>query len=231
MSRSDGNAPEFPEVNRRLAEHYTSLHTQYGDDYRTAQYSDRPSQEARFAVLADIGVAPDSSVLDFGCGMGDLLGFLRQTRGFAGEYTGYDLSEDVVAAARKKHEGANACFEVRDIFQDAPSKQVDFVLICGTFNINFGANRAYVRRALEILFPLCRRGLAFNLMSTYVDFKQPDLYYADPEETFEYCKTKLSAAVALRHDYIVRSGGMPFEFTIYVRRMDVGLRTKLEPSA
>jgi SAM-dependent methyltransferase len=220
---------DYSEINRSLAQHYSSLHSAHGDDFKTAQYSDKASQEARFKILMDVGITPTSSVLDFGCGLGDFLGFLRHAIGFRGRYVGYDLSPDIVRAAQQKYDalGANAAFEVRDIFAAPPQEEVDFTVICGTFNISFGDNDAYIRKALTLLFPLCRQGLAFNLMSTYVDYRDPGLHYVDPEAMFAFCKTNLSAAATLRHDYVLRPGGFPFEFAVYVRRCDAQPRPKL----
>jgi SAM-dependent methyltransferase len=225
--------PDYSGVNQSLTKHYTTLHAIHGDDFKAAQYSDKASQEARFAILSEIGITPTSSILDFGCGLGDLLGFLRRAIGYRGRYVGYDLSPEVVRTAQAKYDavGADARFEVRDIFKDPPVEDIDFTVICGTFNINFGDNGVYIRRVLSALFPRCRQGLALNLMSTYVDFQDPGLYYADPEEIFAYCKTELSSAVSLRHDYILKSGGIPFEFAVYIRRVDAAPRRKFMSSA
>jgi hypothetical protein len=45
------------------------------------------------------------------------------------------------------------------------------------------------------------RGLAFNLFTTYVDFRNDDLFYADPAEFFSLCRRELSRYVTLLHDY------------------------------
>ena len=59
-----------------------------------------------------------------------------------------------------------------------------------------------------------RRGFAFNCLTRYSDaaLMRPHLFYADPCELFDYCKTRFSRDVALLHDY-----GL-WEFTIAVRR-------------
>ena len=207
----------FLELNKLLGDHYTELLRKHGDSHLTAQYSDRLTQELRFAALADIGLPPRAKILDFGCGLGDLLAFLRTKRGFEGEYTGYDLSRDIVERARQKYQSdGKALFEVRDIFLDPPQDQFDYIFICGTFNIK-GENCArYVKHTLGRLFQLARRAIAFNLMSTYVDYFDPGLYYADPGEMFKFCKETLSPCVALRHDYLLKDNVIPFEFAMYV---------------
>ena len=44
-----------------------------------------------------------------------------------------------------------------------------------------------------------------------VDRREARLFYADPVDTFEYCRNRFSRHVALLHDYPL------YEFTILVR--------------
>jgi hypothetical protein len=67
-------------------------------------------------------------------------------------------------------------------------------------------------------------GYAFNMLSRFVDYFDDELYYEDPLHAFRFCKEQLSPLVTLRHDYAVRPGSIPFEFSIYVRRTDVAPR-------
>ena len=55
-----------------------------------------------------------------------------------------------------------------------------------------------------------RRGLAFNLLTTYVDWRKDDLYYADPGRYFDFCRRELSRYVTLVHDYRWGSGRCSF---------------------
>ena len=41
---------------------------------------------------------------------------------------------------------------------------------------------AFARRLVRKLFDLCRYGIAFNMMSTRVNFMAPNLYYQNPVE-------------------------------------------------
>lgn len=210
------------DTNRQLAQHYSALLQKHGDSPLAAQYPDRTTQEKRFEVLSEFGIPATAKILDFGCGLGDMLGYLRTQRGFQGEYVGYDLSGDIIERARAKYSAdTNARFEQRDIFEQPPREDFDYVWICGTFNIRCSDSEAYVRDALRILFACARRGMTFNLMSTYVDFFAPDLYYADPDAIFRFCKEELSPCVTLRHDYMLKPGVVPYEFAVYVHRVPV----------
>ncbi|MFB3893963.1 MAG: trans-aconitate 2-methyltransferase [Phycisphaerae bacterium] len=78
------------------------------------------SQEARFAVLVDHVLAKDPearTLLDVGCGVGDLWAYLRRRR-VEVDYTGVDILDKMVKEARRRHSGGR--FVQADLF--GPSK-------------------------------------------------------------------------------------------------------------
>lgn len=205
---------------------YSSRLNEHGDGPQATQWSNRSSQERRMKVLTEIDRIRDSRILDFGCGTGHLLTYLRQQRGFAGEYVGYDISEAMIQVAQQKFPTDR--FERRDILTDPPDETFDFVLANGVFNNRVPEGQELMKALLEKLFTLAKKGLAFNCMSSYVEFFDPELAYYDPVEVFTFCKTNLSALVTLRHDYIVKAATVPFECTFYVYRSDLPLVRPLD---
>jgi SAM-dependent methyltransferase len=208
----------------RLQQHYDSLARQHGDTPAAVQQSSIETQDRRLQVLAEIAPLGGAAVLDFGCGAGRLLHVLKESFGFDGSYTGYDLSDELLRIARAKHPAMR--WERRDIFAEGVGGEYDYAFISGVFNNRITENDLFMRRTLETLFPHVRRGLAFNALSAYVDYKDPDLYYADPEEVFRFCKEHLSRTVTLRHDYEIKPGVLPYEFTVYVYRAPHAVRPK-----
>jgi SAM-dependent methyltransferase len=178
--------------------HYSRLLDQHGDTPQAAAWRDRQTQERRMAILAEVGDLRSAKILDFGCGTGHLLAFLRRELGFAGEYVGYDLSAEVITTAR--HKFRRARFEQRDILTEGVPEDFDYVLISGVFNQRLRENWRLMTRILGNLFAHCRQALAFNALSTYVDFFEPHLFYVSPEKVFRHCKERLSSRVCLRHD-------------------------------
>lgn len=205
-----------------LASHYGDLVRRHGDAPESAQYADRDTQERRMAVLAEIGVAAESKLLDFGCGTGQMLSFLQRTMGYRGEYVGYDISPEAVEFAQAAHPGAR--FEVRDILAEPAEEQFDFVLVSGVFNNRISDNRGFFESLSRRLMAQARIGYAFNMISRYVDYRDEGLHYEDPAYAFRFCKEQLSPLVTLRHDYVVRPGSIPFEFTVYVHASDIAPR-------
>ncbi|HWV54436.1 class I SAM-dependent methyltransferase [Pseudorhodoplanes sp.] len=211
-----------------LRAHYTKLAHEHADSPKAVQYSDKASHWARFAILADIGLDPMASVLDFGCGTAELLSFLRERAGFKGKYVGVDISDQQLAIARSKFPDCR--FENRDVLSAGVGEVVDYIFINGVFNNRVpGADGfAYLTDILTALRPAARKGIAFNAISTYVDFFDDGLVYLDPGRVFEFCKQNLSGLVTLRHDYLLKPSAPPFEFTVYVRVSDQTPRANLK---
>ena len=85
------------------------------------------------------------------------------------------------------------------------------------------------RRLLRTLLARTEKALAFNNLSAYVDFFEPHLYYVAPEQVFRFCKEQLSPRVITRHDYEVRPGVLPYEFTTYVYASPIACRPAAAP--
>lgn len=197
-----------PLVDENVRSHYRSLVQRYGDSHEAAQYSSRESQEARFAVLAEVGDLQQQRVLDFGCGCGQLAGFLN-SRGVRCYYTGVDVVDEFFSIAGQKFPehrfGPWADFE---------SERFDYAVVSGVFNNRVEDNQKFFESTIELLLKKVDKGIAFNLMSHYVDFEDPGLWYTHPEDVFSYLK-RLTPFVTLRHDYLVKSGTPAFEYTVY----------------
>jgi SAM-dependent methyltransferase len=199
-----------------LGQHYSALLRQHGDSPAAVQYSDRETQRLRFKYLVEMGIPKEATVLDFGCGTADLASYLEEEHDFRGKYVGYDICPDMITTAQNKF--SKHRFENRNIFASPPNEKFDYILISGVFNnaVEFGDNTEFMRDTLRLLTPLSNCGLAFNALSTYVDYFDPGLVYFDPAEVLSFCKRELAARVTLRHDYLIKPSAPPFEFTVYV---------------
>src|SRR5690242_15176770 len=95
----------------------------------------------------------------------------------------------------------------RCLWLDKPKLETpaDFSFVSGIFNVRFDKDpvawEAYVKDVLDNLNAFSTQGFAFNVLSTYVDWQEPHLYYADPAYYLDYCKRRFSKKVALLHDY------------------------------
>jgi len=197
-----------PEDKDHLLSVYRHSLATYGDTPEAVCWSNA-SQRYRFRVLTEIAPLESATVLDYGCGKGDLYCYLLEA-GYRGTYTGFDINPELLELARAKYPGVR--FEQRDIEQASINEQFEYVLISGIFNNRISDNEGVMQSVLRRCLALTTRGLAFNAISTYVNFREPEMYYVSPEEIFRFCMTDLSPWVTLRHD------NLPYNFTMYVYR-------------
>jgi SAM-dependent methyltransferase len=195
---------------------YSGNLAEHGIDSRSVGWPDPDAQLVRFQKLAHLLVEDDGgprTVNDWGCGYGAMFKFLDELKGFAlDRYYGYDVSREMLDAARAHVSDARAEW----IQSSELSHDADYSFVSGTFNVRMESSvsawTAYVRSVLHELHARSRRGFAFNLLTSYVDWEQEDLFYAPPSEFFDFCKRELSPYVTLIHDYPL------FEWTMVVRR-------------
>lgn len=203
----------------QILRHYEKCFDQYGASYRGMDWPSENDLYKRFKVMLDL-VRPDSSdsvsILDLGCGVGLLLDFIK-TRGLvdAFKYWGIDLSTKMVAEAQERH--PNKQFEVRDILKEPLSEQcVDYVIMNGLLTEKISlSQRAMEMFACDILkaaFISCRRGIAFNVMSTHVDWTRPDLFHWPLDQAVGFLVENCSRHIVTRMDYNL------YEYTVYVYR-------------
>ena len=203
-----------------VAQLYEKSLSDHGLDSKSVGWKDEESQLLRFQKLVYVideraSNGEEISVNDLGCGYGAMFRYLDAIDGVRlGKYFGYDISDEMLNTAK----GVVADPRAEFIKGARATNEADYSFVSGTFNVKLEASDEvwgeHVKAALLNLAEKSRRGLAFNLLSTYVDWKQDHLYYADPFVFFDFCKRNLSPHVALLHDYPL------YEWTIIVRKKD-----------
>ena len=104
---------------------YNKRFKKYGDDIKSVGWGDIESQELRFKILAEIDKLDNSSILDLGCGFGDLYDFFSRNK-IKIDYRGIDINEELLKIARSKYPKAE--FQCLNILNSLPSKKYDYVL-------------------------------------------------------------------------------------------------------
>ena len=207
----------IPKALSGIRDLYTANLATHGLSSKSVGWKDEASQLLRFERLAQVVDRPPPpggfTVNDWGCGYGSMFHFLDTLPGVEMRgYTGYDISEDMLGAARNTIGSRKAKFVLgADVTEDA-----DYSFVSGTFNVRLAVAEAdwdrYVRDQLTRIYARSRRGLAFNLLTSYVEWKQESLFYANPGEFFDFCKRSLSPYVTLVHDSAL------YEWTMLVHR-------------
>lgn len=193
-----------------IEEHYRELFKQFGDSHKSAQWSDQETQFKRFKILSEIDDLTGKKVLDFGCGTGELATFLKNNNIMV-DYTGVDLVIEMLACGKEKHPQHR--FE---LFETIKNEKFDYIFISGVFNNLIEDNRAFYQTILKELAPLAKQGIALNMLSHYVDYRDEGLFYEKPEEVFAFGKNEITPYVVVRNEYQLKENIIPFEFTVYL---------------
>jgi SAM-dependent methyltransferase len=197
---------------------YTSNVRKLGLTAKSVGWKDEATHRLRFDKLVQ-GLIPDATdepftVNDLGSGYGAMFRYLDERYGDRlTRYHGYEISDAMIEACRA-FVGADPRLEIHKT--STPERSADYSFVCGTFNLKYQATDeqwdAYVKDMILRLAQQSTRGFAFNLLSSYVDYTQDQLFHADPCRYFDFCKRNVSKCVALLHDYPL------YEWTIIVQK-------------
>jgi SAM-dependent methyltransferase len=154
---------------------------------------------------------PQSSLLDAGCGFGDLLGILQKENKAPASYIGYDINPRLLEEAQKRY--PKGTFLSAPLEEIPKQTQADFVCCSGVFNHKRSDGKEFesIKNALKHLFAICQKGLSVNFLSDKVEYKTDHNHNSNPGQLLEFAFS-LTNHVVLRNDY------MPFEFTLTLRK-------------
>lgn len=192
---------------QKIKEEYQQKFNKFGIDPRSLFWASKGAAHQRFRQMwAEIDF-DGKSVLDVGCGFGEMAKFLDK-RYKIKSYTGTDIVPEFVAEAKKLY--PHHSFLVNDFINEEIPGKYDVVLASGILNSNVSDNMEYRKKAISILFGKADYVLAFNMLGAH---PQPEtnsdsnVWYADSLEILKYCMT-LTRRVIFRHHY------NPKDFTI-----------------
>ena len=153
------------------------------------------------------GMRPDDSIIDIGCGYGDLYGYLR-SKGWRGDYLGVDIVPDLIDEAKRRYPEAR--FKIQDIQEEKVAEPFDWCICCHALTSDTQKTPflTHAGEMLRLMWNSCRRGLVFNMLSPLADYTNP-IHARPPIGAVVDLVTSLTGRFTLRHDY------MPFEYAVY----------------
>jgi SAM-dependent methyltransferase len=169
---------DFYDERCRIAEH----------SWQASCWGSEQDQYGRFAVAASY-ISNNSSVLDVGCGQGDLYRF-GKNRGLGWSYTGIDISPLMVEASKCRFRMAE--FLCGD-FLNSQIDRHDHVVALGTFSLKQDDPYNYLRLSLQRCYNLCESSAFATILikgAEFVDDKpESKLFYYEPERIFEIARS------------------------------------------
>lgn len=200
----------------RLVENLFAAH---GDNHRGLGYPKPEGFDTRYRIYLDVTrFGPDAgipcTILDVGCGTARLLDEIKAAGFSHVSYSGIDLSQSLIKAAKTKHPEITFTqgdpFDLSRVWAEKP----DYVIFGGLFTCKLEMTNEqmmdYMIRLLRLAFSHCRRGLAFNVMSHHVDWQRNDLFHVP----FDCMADILQAGFS--RNYIFRADYGLYEYTVYL---------------
>lgn len=198
-----------------VGEYYSEKIRKHGATPLGVDWNSAETQTLRFRQISSLLPGSGFSVTDLGCGYGGYLDYLQRHHDDF-QFTGVDLSEEMIREAEKRHPPS---LSRRFVAASRPPAVTDYVVASGIFNVRQDVPDAewlaYIFECMDSMDRSSTRGFAFNCLTSYSDAhkKRDYLYYADPRVIFDRCMG-YSRHVTLLHGY-----GL-YEFTALVRKED-----------
>jgi len=161
-------------------------------------WHDNENQRIRFEVLSKIANLDDLTLMDAGCGHGDLCPFLL-AKYPAINYVGIDNNAALLDIALERYGNDKQAKFLLGDFTGPDLPTADYVLCSGGLSYR-NQDADFIKNIIEKLFNASRYGFGFNLLSKV---KNPDgiLVAYTPEEILNICR-KLTSHVQLHADYL-----------------------------
>ncbi len=182
----------------------------HGRNIRTVGWGSSKDQYLRFDILFRNLSPRGKTILDVGCGLGDLIPYLRLHCGSDFRYIGIDIAELLLLDAVDRYAGEYIEFIHGDIFS-VELPQVDIAILSGALSHRVSGIEDYARNTLSRMYKISNEAACLNFLSTYVDYTLEKNQHYNPEEVFRWAR-KESLFVSLYHDYPLH------EFTVQLRR-------------
>lgn len=166
-------------------------------------------QIERFESLLTYVRRETFSILDYGCGLGQMSDYVREKFPQA-DYLGVDIVEDFISENNSKYdfgkfEIINDCYCVKDNY--------DVIAAAGVFNILYVKDKTEHQKIvydnLSHLFSKANDLLSVNFMTDQVDFIQEGAFHQNVSDLYDFAKENLTKRVVLDESY------MPYEFTFH----------------
>ena len=194
-----------PAETQLVIDRYNKRLSQFGHDPRTLGWTKR-KEDLRFHVLLSHWNLRDSTILDFGCGFGDMSKYCEKVDSTI-RYAGVDINAQLIAEGKKCFPGADLLS--LNAFEEGLPGQYDYIFSSGVHNFKLEDNWRFIRETFALFDKHAKKGFALNFLSNRVEYALIDTYHADPVRIVALAYS-YSNRVTLRNDY------MPFEFTVFI---------------
>jgi len=174
---------------------YTSAIELYGTSAKGVNWHSKRTQELRFDIILELlpKNIKDFTVVDAGCGFGDLYLYMLKKKKEPKEYIGIDTLIDMYSIASEQ---TGKEIIIADITKDRlPS--ADYYVCSGAMNV---LNEFETHLFIQNCFSTCREGFVFNIL--YGESESETYNYLSKDEINDIAKSLHVEHVEFRKDYL-----------------------------
>lgn len=185
---------------------------EYGSDTVEALgWRGEPSQLLRFEVIATVGDLHGCTVLDVGCGRGDLRAYLDRTVSSL-TYIGIDLMAEFIRQAEARYRDYPNTFFCQTDFTETVFPQVDYVIASGALCYR-SDDPDFHRDMIRKMYGAATRAVAFNMLDAARFPQHPLLVGHDHRQVVAFCE-------ALAPNVELLQGYLEDDFTVFLHRAE-----------
>lgn len=180
---------------------YHNAYKKYGVSAKGLKWSSKERQFKRFEILLDFikNEIPQVSILDIGCGYGDLITYIQKNMLFPKTYIGIDCEEFILDITKKRFPNSN--FLKKNLLKDE-LPTADYYICSGALNI-FQEDDYLL--AIKKCYEQSSKGLIFNSLTESFSH---DLTIFD---IYLYCQD-------LAKEAIIKDNYLDNDFTIFMKK-------------
>lgn len=168
-------------------------------------FRNQDSQRKRFEAICRWGDMSNFTVMDLGCGYGDLKPFLDSQ--FSNiTYLGIDFLKEFIAGAEARHGHLPNTQFIQADFLTAGLPEVDVVIASGSLNYR-SENQLHPWQTISRMWQCARKGIAFNLLDADYFQSETILCGYDKNEVEQFCRN-------LTSDIDIVTGYLSDDFTV-----------------
>lgn len=185
-------------TNTTTGNSYKDALLKHGESPKALRWNSYESAAQRYRQLVSDIDFENKTILDAGCGMGDLLPFIY-AKADKFSYLGMDIEPEFIEIAKKRYSGHN--FQVGNPFSDQMSQAFDVIISSGVMNNNSSDWMTKRKLMISEMFNKANQVFAFNMAGSAGEATEgKDIGYANITEVFEFC-LNLTPKIILRNHY------------------------------
>jgi SAM-dependent methyltransferase len=199
---------DFTNISKQTIERYSSRYKDFGRDIKTLGWGSTAQQNYRFQNVFQYCDFKEKSILDIGCGFGDLNRFLIDNKIEFESYTGWDINKDLLNEVEDIH-SSNINYQQIDIATynlDIFNDKFNIGIMLGLLNFNLKSddiNYEYSKTLIKNAFNVVNEVLVVDFLSTCYTNEYPIedfVFYHNPSVMLEFALS-MTSNIVLKHNY------------------------------